>query len=77
MLDGGNARVSEQLLGPVVDELAVDKAVDAVGLDLVHLGLHLVALGALELGELTGGIDTDASTKNLDLVGIHGYTIAK
>lgn len=34
--------MNDHLLGPVVNQLTVDKAVDAVGLDLFNLGLHLV-----------------------------------
>ncbi|KAI3491659.1 hypothetical protein L1887_43971 [Cichorium endivia] len=72
VLDRHDARVGKQALRVVVDELAVDKARDAVRLDLVHLGLHLFALGTLELGELAGALDAHACAKHLDLVRVHG-----
>ncbi len=71
VLDAHDAGLGEQGLGPVVDELAVDEAVDAVLLDLLHLGLHLLALGALELGELARALDAEARAKDLDLVRVH------
>jgi hypothetical protein len=42
----------EDLLGVVVNELAVDEAVDAVAQDLLALLLHLPLLGRLNLGHL-------------------------
>ena len=60
------------LLGPVVDELAVDEAVNAMGLDLLNLGLHLVLFGPLNLGQSCCGLDGDTGSKNLDLVSVHG-----
>ena len=72
VLDGHDARVAEELLGPVVDELAVDKAVDAVGFDAVDFLLHLFALRALELGELARRLGFDARAEDFDLVRVHG-----
>lgn len=75
MLDAYHAGIRKQLLGPVVDQLAVDKTVDAVRLDLGHLGLHLVLFGALELGQLAGPVHAHARTKDLDLVRVHGCMV--
>ena len=52
MFDGHDARIGKDLLGEVVDELAVDKAVDAVVYDGVHLGAHLVPLRLLYVRHL-------------------------
>jgi hypothetical protein len=40
MLDGHHASVCEDLLGEVVDQLAVDEAVDAVVDNVFHLHCH-------------------------------------
>mgnify|MGYP001578169359 CR=1 FL=1 len=42
VLDAHDARLGEEGLGVVVDELAVDEAGHAVGFDLGDLGLHLL-----------------------------------
>ncbi|KAI6750784.1 hypothetical protein HG530_014234 [Fusarium avenaceum] len=67
VLNRHDTSISEQLLGPVINELSVDKAVDAVRLDLLHLGLHLLLLGLLELGQLACRANLDTCTKDLDL----------
>jgi hypothetical protein len=72
VLDGSDARVSEKLFGPVVDQLTVDKAVDAVGFDFFDFGFHLVLFGTFEFGEFSGGVDTETGTKDLDFVSVHG-----
>ena len=72
VLDGHDARVGEQLLGVVVDELTVDEDVGAVLADALHLLLHLLLLGELELGHLGHRVDLDARAEHLDLVGVHG-----
>ena len=72
VLNGHDAGLSKELLGIVVDELAVDKAVDAVRDDLGHLRLHLILLGRLDLGNLRHRVDAHARAKDLDLVRVHG-----
>lgn len=52
VLDGHDARIGKDLLGEVVDELAVDKAVDAVVYNGVHLAAHLVPLRLLYVRHL-------------------------
>ncbi len=42
MLNRRDTRVGKELLGPVVDELTINKAVDSMGLDLFHFLLHFV-----------------------------------
>jgi hypothetical protein len=71
VLNAGNTRISKQLFGPVIDQLSVDKAVNAVSLDLFDLGLHLLAFSALKLGQLSSRIDTDTGSENLDLISVH------
>ena len=72
MLDGADASIREELLWPVVDELSVDETVDAVCLDALNLGLHLLALSLLQLSELACRVDLDPCTEDLDLVRVHG-----
>lgn len=55
MLDGHDAGVGEDLLGEVVNELAIDEAVDAVVDDVLALLAHLVLLRRLHLGHLKAG----------------------
>ena len=44
VLDGHDSSIRKELLRVIVDELAVDEAVDVVPNDLVDLALHLVLL---------------------------------
>ncbi len=52
MLDGHDVGIRKQLLRVVVDELAVNEAVDAMPDDLLNLALHLVLLRLLYVGHL-------------------------
>lgn len=72
VLNRHDASISKQLLGPVVDKLSVDKAGNAVFLDLLNLGTHLLTLSTLQLFQLASALDADAGTKDLDLVSVHG-----
>eukprot|EP01139_Manchomonas_bermudensis_P016425 Amastigsp_a512768_109.p2 type:complete len:421 gc:universal Amastigsp_a512768_109:314-1576(+) len=71
VLDGHDAGVGKELLGVVVDELAVDEHIDVVREDALDLGLHLGALGELDLGDLVSLVDTHARRENFDLVRVH------
>ena len=59
------------LLGVVVDQLAIDEDIDVMGDDLVDLGLHLLLLSLFDLRELGSGVDADARAKDLDLISVH------
>mmetsp|Transcript_9730 Transcript_9730/g.13306 ORF Transcript_9730/g.13306 Transcript_9730/m.13306 type:complete len:334 (+) Transcript_9730:749-1750(+) len=72
MLDHHDAGVSHELLGVVVDKLSVDEHVGSVGKDLVHLRLHLLLLGLLDLGNGGHRVNLDFGAHDLDLVVIHG-----
>ena len=52
MLDGHDARVCKDLFWEVVDELAVDKAVEALADYVLHLGSHLLLLRLLYVRHL-------------------------
>jgi hypothetical protein len=71
VLDRCNASVREKLLGPVVDELSVDETIDAVALDALDLGLHLLALRLLQLGQLAGSLNLYSRAEDLHLVCVH------
>jgi len=70
--NGHDTVVSKILFGEVVDELAIDKAVDAVVEDFFALLTHSVALSGLNLCDLLDGIDLDLGAIDLDLVRVHG-----
>jgi hypothetical protein len=71
VLDRCNTSVREELLGPVVDELSVDEAVDTVALDALNLGLHLLALRLLQLGQLASSLNLYSRTEDLHLICVH------
>mmetsp|Transcript_13265 Transcript_13265/g.26504 ORF Transcript_13265/g.26504 Transcript_13265/m.26504 type:complete len:483 (-) Transcript_13265:112-1560(-) len=72
VFDGHDAVFGEDLLGEVVDELAVDEAVDAVVHDFLAFAAHLVLLGLLDLRHFGEGVHFDAGAPDLDFVGVHG-----
>ena len=72
VLDAHDALRGEKALWVVVDELAVDKAGDAVRLDFGHFGLHLLPLCPLELCELARPVDLHLCPKDLDFIRVHG-----
>lgn len=87
VLDGHNLGVGEELFGIVVDQLAVDEHVAVVRQDLVnlknlsskitlrqnsHLLFHLELLRSLEFGNLGDGVNANARSEHLHLVGVHG-----
>ena len=77
VLNRHDTGISEELLGPVVDQLSVDEASNTVLLDLLNFGFHLFALSALQLLQLASALDTNTSSKDLDLVSIHSYIVSK
>ena len=72
MLDNDDSLFDEELLGVVVDELAVDIDVGVVGGYLVHLLLHLHLLSFRNLLDLFQGLDPHPGAVDLDLIVVHG-----
>ena len=67
VLNGHDTSVCKDLLGEVVDELAVDKAVEALADDVLHLGVHLLLLCLLYICHLhrhTPGHDLPFAVSN-------------
>ena len=71
MLDAAHARVRQQLLGVVVDQLPTHEHVGLVRQDLRHLRAHLRLLRLLDLRHLRDAVHTHARAVNLDLVTVH------
>ena len=72
VLDGHDARLREELLRVVVDELAVDEAVDAVADNAANFSLHALLLRGLNLGDLGHAVHAHLGAEDFDLVRVHG-----